>query len=59
MRNLLFFVFAVSCIFSSVFAEDSVVDREKTTVMAGVGMLVIDKPHKGGDTDILPIPLFP
>ncbi len=58
MNKQLLLVLAVSYIFSFVFAQDTGVDREKTTVMAGVGVLVIDKPHKGGDTDILPIPLF-
>ena len=58
MKKLLFVILSILCVSSSVFAEDSTVDRDKTTIMAGVGVLVIDKPHKGGDTDILPIPLF-
>ena len=58
MKKQLFLILSISCVFSSVFAEESAVDRDKTTVMAGVGVLIIDKPYKGGDTDILPIPLF-
>ena len=63
MKRQILYIMPFFAIFSIAFAEGAektttVIDREKTTVMAGMGTLVIDKPYKGGDTDILPIPLF-
>lgn len=63
MKRQILYGLVLVTVFSIAFAEETTkttapIDRDKTTIMAGVGVLVIDKPHKGGDTDILPIPLF-
>jgi len=54
--GFLYFVL-FSVIVSGAFAEDQTAQpRERFS--AGVGLMVVDKPHKGGDTDVLGIPLF-
>lgn len=45
-------------LFSSATAEQVPPQRSESSFSAGVGMLITDKPHKGGDTEILPIPLI-
>ena len=52
------YLLLITAIAGSVFAEQQAPRRPTSTLSAGAGLLITDKPHKGGDTEIRPIPLI-
>ncbi len=58
MKPILYALTAVS-LFSAAFAEETTQPpRDESVFMAGVGTIIVDKPHKGGDTDITAGPML-
>lgn len=50
-------VLLTAAVMSSVFAEEAAQTRPETVFSAGFGALIVDKPHRGGDTDVRAIPM--
>lgn len=58
MKSMLSALLVVG-LFSAVFAEEPTPSTpEEPVFMAGVGTLLVDKPHKGGDTEFLAVPML-
>jgi outer membrane protein len=57
MKSILVYGMVLAGIVSTVFAEEQTA-RPEETFSAGLGLLVTDKPYKGGDTDVYGIPLI-
>lgn len=58
MKSVIIVVLVAAGFVSPVFGEEEVQARPESTFSAGVGFMVFDKPHKGGDTDVYPVPLI-
>jgi len=58
MKYKLLYTVVLFSMFSSAFAQDSAAEQDKTTFMAGVGALFVDKAQDGGDTDFYVLPLL-
>ena len=58
MRIILLSSLAFINLFSVAFAEDSAPPKPESTLMAGLGVIISDKPYKGGDTETMVIPMI-